>query len=154
MSFWPLRKEVEHVFDGSGFLVPRKEGRNITACTWTSTKWLHTSPDDKVLLRCYVGRSGDEQNVELPDEALTELVMKDLRETMGIQATPIFSRLQDCVNQCHSTLSAIFSISPTFVKSLEIKFRVFTLQEPVMRAWVCQIVSDRRKKCPYRLPHS
>ncbi|MEK4110543.1 oxygen-dependent protoporphyrinogen oxidase [Paenibacillus sp. DS2363] len=87
------KKEVEHVFDGSGFLVPRKEGRNITACTWTSTKWLHTSPDDKVLLRCYVGRSGDEQNVELPDEALTNLVLKDLRETMGIEAVPIFSEI-------------------------------------------------------------
>ncbi|WP_315372635.1 protoporphyrinogen oxidase, partial [Paenibacillus xylanexedens] len=87
------KKEVEHVFDGSGFLVPRTEGRNITACTWTSTKWLHTSPDDKVLLRCYVGRSGDEQNVELPDEALTNLVLKDLRETMGIEAVPIFSEI-------------------------------------------------------------
>ena len=70
------KKDIEHVFDGSGFLVPRKEGRNITACTWTSTKWLHTSPDDKVLLRCYVGRSGDEQNVELPDDALTALVLR------------------------------------------------------------------------------
>lgn len=52
------RQDIVTEYDGSGFLVPRKEGRNITACTWTSTKWLHTSPDDKVLLRCYVGRSG------------------------------------------------------------------------------------------------
>lgn len=87
------KKDVEHVFDGSGFLVPRKEGRNITACTWTSTKWLHTSPDDKVLLRCYVGRSGDEQNVELPDDVLTDLVLKDLHETMGVDAVPIFTEI-------------------------------------------------------------
>ncbi|MFF2018223.1 MULTISPECIES: protoporphyrinogen oxidase [Paenibacillus] len=80
-------------YDGSGFLVPRKEGRNITACTWTSSKWLHTSPDDKVLLRCYVGRSGDEQNVELPDDALAELVRKDLREIMGITAKPLFTEI-------------------------------------------------------------
>lgn len=80
-------------FDGSGFLVPRKEGRNITACTWTSAKWLHTSPDDRVLLRCYVGRAGDEQNVLLPDEALTELVRKDLREVMGITAEPLFTEI-------------------------------------------------------------
>ncbi|MNJ49318.1 Protoporphyrinogen oxidase [compost metagenome] len=78
------------MFDGSGFLVPRKEGRNITACTWTGVKWLHTSPEDKMLLRCYVGRSGDEQNVSLPDEALTELVRKDLRELMNITADPLF----------------------------------------------------------------
>ncbi|WP_054940008.1 protoporphyrinogen oxidase [Paenibacillus ihuae] len=87
------KKDIVTEYDGSGFLVPRKEGRNITACTWTSTKWLHTSPDDKVLLRCYVGRSGDEQNVELPDQALTELVLKDLREIMGITAKPLFAEI-------------------------------------------------------------
>ncbi|WP_340008201.1 protoporphyrinogen oxidase [Paenibacillus sp. FSL K6-0276] len=87
------KKDIEIDDDGSGFLVPRKEGRNITACTWMSTKWPHTSPDDKVLMRCHVGRSGDEQNVQLPDEALTELVSKDLREIMGITAKPIFTEI-------------------------------------------------------------
>lgn len=87
------RQDIVTEYDGSGLLVPRKEGRNITACTWTSTKWLHTSPDDKVLLRCYVGRSGDEQNVELPDEALAELVRKDLKEIMGITAAPLFTEI-------------------------------------------------------------
>ena len=57
-------------FDGSGFVVPRSEGMTITACTWTSAKWLHSSPGDKVLLRCYVGRSGDEEVVDLPDDQL------------------------------------------------------------------------------------
>lgn len=87
------KKDIVTEYDGSGFLVPRKEGRNITACTWTSTKWLHTSPDDKVLLRCYVGRSGDEQNVDLPDEALAELVRKDLKDIMGITAAPLFTEI-------------------------------------------------------------
>jgi oxygen-dependent protoporphyrinogen oxidase len=87
------KKDIVTEYDGSGFLVPRKEGRNITACTWTSTKWLHTSPDDKVLLRCYVGRSGDEQNVELPDDALAELVRRDLKEIMGITAEPLFTEI-------------------------------------------------------------
>ncbi|AWB44132.1 protoporphyrinogen oxidase [Paenibacillus sp. CAA11] len=80
-------------FDGSGFLVPRKEGRSITACTWTSTKWLHTSPEDRVLLRCYVGRSGEEQNVDLPDEELTKMVLHELKEIMSLQATPLFSEI-------------------------------------------------------------
>ena len=87
------KKDVATEYDGSGFLVPRKECRNITACTWTSTKWLHSSPEDKVLLRFYVGRSGDEQNVELPDDALEELVRKDVREIMGITANPLFTEI-------------------------------------------------------------
>ncbi|BCG58684.1 protoporphyrinogen oxidase [Paenibacillus sp. URB8-2] len=94
--------ELDGNFDGSGFLVSRKEGRNITACTWTSVKWLHTSPEDKVLLRCYVGRAGDEQNVQLPDAALEELVRKDLREVMGVTAEPLFTeitRLPDSMPQ-------------------------------------------------------
>ncbi|MDH6370360.1 oxygen-dependent protoporphyrinogen oxidase [Paenibacillus sp. PastF-3] len=87
------KKDIEIDDAGAGFLVPRKEGRNITACTWTSTNWPHTSPEDKVLMRCHVGRSGDEQNVQLPDEALTELVSKDLREILGITAKPIFTEI-------------------------------------------------------------
>ncbi len=80
-------------FDGSGFVVPRSEGLNITACTWTSSKWLHSSPKDKVLLRCYVGRSGDETSVELPDEQLIAAVRRDIKETMGITAEPIFTEI-------------------------------------------------------------
>ncbi|WP_110933389.1 protoporphyrinogen oxidase [Paenibacillus bouchesdurhonensis] len=84
------REDVSGSFDGSGFLVPRKEGRNITACTWTGVKWLHTSPEDKMLLRCYVGRFGDEEKVSYPDADLIELVRKDLRELMNITAEPLF----------------------------------------------------------------
>jgi oxygen-dependent protoporphyrinogen oxidase len=80
-------------FNGSGFLVPRTEGRQITACTWTSTKWLHTSPPDKVLLRCYVGRSGDEDAVSLPDDQLIRLVRRDLEELIGVTAAPVMTEI-------------------------------------------------------------
>ncbi|MCM3747123.1 protoporphyrinogen oxidase [Paenibacillus pasadenensis] len=80
-------------FDGSGFLVPISEGRTITACTWTSAKWLHTSPDDHVLLRCYVGRSGAEEGAFLPDDELLAAVRRDVRDTMGIDAEPLFTEI-------------------------------------------------------------
>jgi len=80
-------------FAGSGFLVPRTEGRQITACTWTSTKWLHTSPPDKVLLRCYIGRSGDEDAVSLPDDQLIRLVRHDLEELIGVTAAPVMTEV-------------------------------------------------------------
>lgn len=89
-------------FDGTGFVVPRSEGLHITACTWTSSKWLHTSPQDKVLLRCYVGHSEDQESVKLPDEQLITAVRKDIRETMGITAEPMFTeitRLNDSMPQ-------------------------------------------------------
>jgi len=80
-------------FNGSGFLVPRVEGRQISACTWTSTKWLHTSPPDKVLLRCYIGRSGDEDAVSLPDDQLIRLVRHDLAELIGVTAEPVMTEI-------------------------------------------------------------
>lgn len=79
-----------HPLDGSGFLVPRGEGKHITASTWTSSKWLHTAPQGKRLIRCYVGRSGDERFLELSDEELAAVVRRDIQDLMGISATPEF----------------------------------------------------------------
>ncbi|SFE97652.1 oxygen-dependent protoporphyrinogen oxidase [Paenibacillus catalpae] len=87
------KSTFDKTFDGSGFLVPRSEGLRITACTWTSNKWLHTSPDDKVLLRCYVGRAGDEQSAMLPDEELKKAVLEDIQKVLGIDAVPIFTQI-------------------------------------------------------------
>jgi oxygen-dependent protoporphyrinogen oxidase len=84
------QKDIPTTLDGSGFVVPRKEGRYITACTWTSSKWVHAAPEGKVLLRCYVGRSGDEEIVNNTDEELQKKVRHDLKELMGITAEPMF----------------------------------------------------------------
>jgi protoporphyrinogen/coproporphyrinogen III oxidase len=83
-------KDIPITMDGSGFLIPRKEARTITACTWTSAKWLHTAPEGKVLLRCYVGRSGQEDWVNWEDQELVQRVRKDIAELMGIHAEPQF----------------------------------------------------------------
>ncbi|MBJ6359823.1 protoporphyrinogen oxidase [Paenibacillus sp. GCM10012307] len=80
-------------FDGSGFVIPRVEDRQLTACTWTSTKWLHTSPEDKVLLRCYLGRAGAEEVVELDDEQLLALVRREVKEIMDVDAKPLFAEI-------------------------------------------------------------
>lgn len=87
---------------GSGFVVPRVEGRPITACTWTSSKWPHTSPDHHVLLRCYVGRSGDIDGLSLSDAQLVELVRQQLQDLIGLSAAPEFAhvaRWQDAMPQ-------------------------------------------------------
>lgn len=84
------RADVNFNFDGSGFLVPRSEGRFITACTWTSNKWMHTAPEDKILLRFYVGRSGDEAWRSMTTEEIVSRVRKDMFEIMGLDAEPLF----------------------------------------------------------------
>jgi oxygen-dependent protoporphyrinogen oxidase len=91
-------KDIPVTIDGSGFVVPRKEGRYITACTWTSSKWLHSAPEGKVLLRCYVGRSGDEEIANNTDEEIQRKVRHDLKELMGITAEPLFYEITRWAN--------------------------------------------------------
>ncbi|WP_391563792.1 protoporphyrinogen oxidase [Paenibacillus cremeus] len=88
-------KDIPKGLDGSGFLVPRKEGRFITACTWTSKKWLHTAPAGKVLLRCYVGRSGDDRWQHMSEEELIRAVRQDLKDMMGISSEPLFTEITE-----------------------------------------------------------
>jgi oxygen-dependent protoporphyrinogen oxidase len=86
-------KDIPITMDGSGFLIPRKEARTITACTWTSAKWLHTAPEGKALLRCYIGRSGEQDWVNWDDQELVRRVRKDIAQLMGINAEPQFTEI-------------------------------------------------------------
>lgn len=91
------KEDVGHSLGGSGFVVPRKEGRLITACTWSSSKWLHAAPKGKVLLRTYVGRSNDQEWLRLSEKQLIDGVRADLKATMGIAAEPEFVEISRCL---------------------------------------------------------
>jgi protoporphyrinogen/coproporphyrinogen III oxidase len=84
------KSAIEKDIDGTGFLVSRNSDFRITACTWTHKKWPGTSPDDMVLLRCYVGKPDDQEIVDLTDEEIVEIVLRDLNKTMNITAKPAF----------------------------------------------------------------
>ena len=76
---------IDRPLDGSGFLVPRVEGREVTACSWTSSKWPHLHGDGTVWLRASVGRHGDESALHLADEELVHLVVGELGELMALR---------------------------------------------------------------------
>jgi oxygen-dependent protoporphyrinogen oxidase len=78
------REAIDRPLDGSGFLVPRIEGRDVTACSWTSSKWPHLHGDGTVWLRASVGRHGDDGALHLPDDALVATVVGDLAELMAL----------------------------------------------------------------------
>lgn len=77
-------KDAPLKIDGSGFLIPRGEDYTITACTWTHKKWPHTAPPGKALLRCYIGRAGDESGLDKSDEEMVELVIEELKRITPI----------------------------------------------------------------------
>ncbi|MEK4564348.1 protoporphyrinogen oxidase [Alkalihalobacillus sp. FSL R5-0424] len=76
--------------EGTGFVVSRKSGYTITACTWTSKKWRHTTPPGKVILRCYVGRPGHSEIVSKSDEEIIQTVLDDLSRVIEIKEEPDF----------------------------------------------------------------
>ncbi|MCD5324986.1 MULTISPECIES: protoporphyrinogen oxidase [Pontibacillus] len=82
---------IQQDINGSGFLVSRNSDYRITACTWTHKKWPHTTPEGKALLRAYVGKPSDQGAVDLSDEEIADLVLKDLNKTMNITQEPEFS---------------------------------------------------------------
>jgi oxygen-dependent protoporphyrinogen oxidase len=74
--------------EGFGFIVPRSEGRDLIAATWTSLKWPHRAPADQVLIRCYVGGVGREAILHLDDAGLVGRIRAELAALCGITTEP------------------------------------------------------------------
>jgi protoporphyrinogen/coproporphyrinogen III oxidase len=88
------REGIDHPLDGSGFLVPQSSGRLLTACSWMTSKWAHLGVDPStVILRASAGRAGDERALAATDEELVVALVADLRDTMGLHATPAAVRV-------------------------------------------------------------
>ncbi len=77
--------------EGSGVLVPRAEGRAVTACSWASSKWDHLAPergDGTVVIRAAVGRDDDQAALGLDDADLAALVVDDLTALLALTDSP------------------------------------------------------------------
>ena len=83
------RSDVGHGLRGSGFVVPSREVRSITACTWYSSKWAHSTPSDYIALRAHMGRSHIPAPIDATDEEIVAAVRTDLRRLMGLDAQPV-----------------------------------------------------------------
>jgi len=78
---------------GFGFLVPRSEGRRMLACTFVHNKFPHRAPDDKGILRCFLGGARDEAVLSLSDDEMLATVRRELRDLVKVEAPPIFARV-------------------------------------------------------------
>ncbi|GAA4189746.1 protoporphyrinogen oxidase [Streptosporangium oxazolinicum] len=80
---------------GSGYLVPAVDGRPIKAATFSSVKWPHLTESDPglVLLRCSIGRIGEEALLQRDDAELVALAMAEMAEVMGVRGLPRDSRV-------------------------------------------------------------
>jgi len=78
---------------GFGFLIPRSEGKRMLAATFVHHKFPHRAPDDRALLRCFIGGARNEQVLQAPDEEVLRIVREELRQIIGPTANPLFTRV-------------------------------------------------------------
>jgi oxygen-dependent protoporphyrinogen oxidase len=77
---------------GSGYLVPPVEGRPVKAVTFSSVKWPHLAKD-LLILRCSIGRLGEEHLLQREDAELVALAIAEMSDVMGTRGLPIDSRV-------------------------------------------------------------
>lgn len=78
---------------GFGFLVPRSEGKRMLACTFVHNKFPHRAPQDRALIRCFLGGARDEEVMGWPELQIELAVRKELREILWLTQQPLFCRV-------------------------------------------------------------
>jgi len=85
--------DLPRPLDGHGYIIPRVEGREALACTWTSTKFPHRAPDGYALLRVFIGRAGQGDELLADERCLLDVARRELAQTLGLQAEPVVTRV-------------------------------------------------------------
>ncbi len=70
--------------EGTGFVIPRTQDRRILACTWTSNKFEGRSPEDHLMVRCFIkGGCSDPEGT----------AHAEMEEILDAKEKPVFSRV-------------------------------------------------------------
>jgi oxygen-dependent protoporphyrinogen oxidase len=85
----------------SGYLVPAVDGRPVKAVTFSTVKWPHLARGTLVsgtadrlhVVRCSVGRIGEEALLQRDDDELTALAAADLASATGVTGAPVDARV-------------------------------------------------------------
>jgi protoporphyrinogen/coproporphyrinogen III oxidase len=80
---------------GFGFMVPRSAGRRTLASTFVHNKFPHRAPENRALIRCFLGGTRDEQILQNSENEILGIVRDDLRQILGpaLDAEPLFTRV-------------------------------------------------------------
>lgn len=86
---------------GSGYLVPAVDGRAVKAVTFSTVKWPHLLAEERPqppgapvhLVRCSIGRLGEEAVLQRDDSELAALAVADLAEATGVSGAPLEARV-------------------------------------------------------------
>ncbi len=99
VAFGFRREQVQHPLAGTGYVVPLLERNPLLASTWVSSKWPGRAPAGFVLLRAFLGGGRDPHRLDRDDDQLVELARASLADTLGINGSPLFTRLSRWARQ-------------------------------------------------------
>jgi oxygen-dependent protoporphyrinogen oxidase len=83
----------------SGYLVPAVDGRAVKAVTFSTVKWPHlagptaSGAGPLEIVRCSVGRIGEEALLQRADDDLVALAAAELAEAAGVRGAPAATRV-------------------------------------------------------------
>jgi oxygen-dependent protoporphyrinogen oxidase len=82
--------------DASGFLVPPVDGRRIKASTFSFAKWdwVREAGDGLLLIRTSVGRHREADTLQVTDDDLVAVSLRELAEATGAEAAPVDAHVQ------------------------------------------------------------
>ncbi len=78
---------------GFGFLVPRSEGRRMLAGTFVHNKFPHRAPENRAMVRCFLGGARDEPILDSKEDEILRVVRSELKEILGLAVEPLFARV-------------------------------------------------------------
>src|SRR5208282_5634483 len=82
----------------SGYLVPAVDGRAVKAATFSTVKWPYLAEavhgaEPMEIVRCSVGRIGEEALLQRTDDELAALAAVELAEATGVRGAPVATRV-------------------------------------------------------------
>jgi len=86
------KADVE-ALDGTGYVIAKGEGNALTACSWMHKKWPHMAPENKALLRVYIGSAFVPDLLTESDETIADFALRELRKIQHV-GNPIFTRVE------------------------------------------------------------
>ncbi len=79
---------ISQPLNGSGFLVPRREGGAVTGCSWMSSVFPDRAPGGKVLLSSYLGGACAPAAAALDDEQSAAATLQTLQSLIRVKGDP------------------------------------------------------------------
>ena len=85
--------DFPRALEGHGYLNPVSEGRQVAGVTWSSRKFAGRAPNERVLLRGFVREPHLPPAGPEGDERLLAILADELRDAVGLEATPQWWRV-------------------------------------------------------------